>query len=153
MVAICLSTYHIPLWLYQIWSQSACPYRIDIGKWSENRQIGPTTFRCLSDIKKLTLSANLHRAIIWPRFVRLADIVLPTLYLPNSMPMVKTISIRYTKHIGPMTARYRFADWDSIIKFLFLKPLEKLNLPSVESKSGNGPVSYVRFPTRDEWIN
>jgi hypothetical protein len=40
--------------------------------------------------------------------------------------------------------------YDSIIKFLFLKPLEKLNLPSVDSKSGNGPVSYVRFPTRYE---
>ena len=32
-------------------SQSACPYRIDIGNWSEYRHIGPITARRLSDIK------------------------------------------------------------------------------------------------------
>ena len=51
-------------------TQSACPYRIDIGKWSEYQKIGPTVPRCLSDIfKELTLSVNLHLAIIGPIYV------------------------------------------------------------------------------------
>ena len=32
-------------------TQSACPYRIDIGNWSEYRHIGPIMARRLSDIK------------------------------------------------------------------------------------------------------
>ena len=35
--------------------------------------------------KKLTLSANLHLAIIWPSFVRLADIVFRPLYVKRNM--------------------------------------------------------------------
>ena len=52
-------------------SQSACPYRTDIGKWSECRQIGPTTPRCLSDIKKLTMSENCENdnCLILDRYV------------------------------------------------------------------------------------
>ena len=43
----------------------------------------------------------------------------PTRYLSDSMPMGKTISVqcclissRYIRDVGPMMARYRFADWD-----------------------------------------
>ena len=53
-------------------------------------------------------------------------------------------------HIPHIIFRYDYIKYDSIIKCLILKPLEKLNLPPVESKSGYGPVSYVRFPARYE---
>ena len=39
-------------------TKSAWPYRIDIGKWSEYRQISSTTPRCLPDIKKIPFSKS-----------------------------------------------------------------------------------------------
>ena len=53
--------------------------------------------------------------------------VYPTRWRSDSMPMGKTISgrccftisIRYTKHIGPLMAWYGFADWDSCLILIY----------------------------------